>query len=167
MYGVVRVKVSFLPYGYSVDSSILYWKDHPFTTAVLLFSEIWSRCYRKGDLFQGLRVGSCVTFGNELSEEIRVLTKQEPLLLKGAWVESRRIREPRRIYSAMWLVVLYFVVSFQVVYDQSSLVHSQIQGPSCGTLIFQPRWVPAQRILGYWLSPHFFGPSWILVSFWR
>lgn len=130
MYGVVRVKGSFLPYGYSVDSSILYWKDHPFTTAVLLFSEIWSPCYRKGDPFQGLSVGSCVTFGNELSEEIHVLTKQEPLLLKGAWVESRRMREPRRIYSAMWLVVLYFVVSFRVVYDQSSLVHSQIQGPS-------------------------------------
>ena len=130
MYGVVRMKVSFLPYGYSVDSNILYWKDHPFTTAVLLFSEIWSPCYRKGDPFQGLRVGSSVILGNELPAEIRVLTKQEPLLVKGAWVESRRIREPWRIYSAMRLVVLCFMISFQVVYDQSSLVCSQTQGPS-------------------------------------
>ena len=96
----------------------------------LLCSEIWSPCYRKGGPFQGLRVGSCVTLGNELPEEIRVLTKQEPLLVKGAWVESKRIREPWRIYSAMWLVVLCFMISFRVVYDQSSLVHSQTQGPS-------------------------------------
>ena len=42
-------------------------------------------CYRKGDLFQGLRVGSCLILGNELSKETYVLTKQETLLGKGAW----------------------------------------------------------------------------------
>ena len=40
-------------------------------------------CCRKGDPFQGLRVGSCLTRGNELLEEIRVLTKQETFLGRG------------------------------------------------------------------------------------
>ena len=51
---------------------------------------------RKGDPFQGLKAGSCLTFGNELSEETHVLTKQETLLGKGTRVESNRGREPRR-----------------------------------------------------------------------
>ena len=32
----------------------------------------------------------------ELSEETPVLTKQETVLGKGIWVESRRVREPRK-----------------------------------------------------------------------
>ena len=39
---------------------------------------------------------SCLTLGNELSEETHVLTKQKTLLGRGARVESRRVREPRR-----------------------------------------------------------------------
>ena len=53
-------------------------------------------CCRKGDPFQGLKLGSCLTLGNELSEETHVLTKQEILLGKGTRVESSRVREPRR-----------------------------------------------------------------------
>ena len=53
-------------------------------------------CCRKGDLFQGPGVGSCLTLRNELSKETHVLTKHEILLAKGAQVESRRVREPRR-----------------------------------------------------------------------
>ena len=53
-------------------------------------------CCRKADPFQGLKLGSCLTLGNELSEETRVLTKQKTLLEKGTWVESSRVREPRR-----------------------------------------------------------------------
>ena len=52
-------------------------------------------CYQKGDPFQGLRVGSCLTLRNELSER-HVLTKQEILLGEGTRVESSRVREPRR-----------------------------------------------------------------------
>ena len=33
--------------------------------------------------FQGLRVGSCLTLGNELSEETHVLTKQYDFMGKG------------------------------------------------------------------------------------
>ena len=53
-------------------------------------------CCRKRDPFQGLKLGSCLTLGNELSEETYVLTKQEILLGKGTRVESSRGREPRR-----------------------------------------------------------------------
>ena len=47
-------------------------------------------CCRKTDPFQGLKLGSCLTLGNELSEETNVLTKQETLLGKGSRVESSR-----------------------------------------------------------------------------
>ena len=53
-------------------------------------------CCRKEDPFQGLKLGSCLTLGNELSEKTHVLTKQETLLGKGTQVESSRVREPRR-----------------------------------------------------------------------
>ena len=53
-------------------------------------------CGRKGDPFQGLKLGSCLTLRNELSEETYLLTKQEILLEKGTRVESSRVREPRR-----------------------------------------------------------------------
>ena len=55
-----------------------------------------SKCCRKGDPFQGPKQGSCLTLGNELSEETHVLTKQEILLGRGTQVESSRIREPGR-----------------------------------------------------------------------
>ena len=47
-------------------------------------------CCRKRDPFQGPKLGSCLTLGNELSEKTHVLTKQEILLGKGTWVESSR-----------------------------------------------------------------------------
>ena len=53
-------------------------------------------CCRKGNPFQGPKLGSCLTIGNELSEETHVLTKQEILLGKGTQGESSRVREPRR-----------------------------------------------------------------------
>ena len=55
------------------------------------------KCCRKGDPFQGVKLGSYLTLRNELSEEIHVLTKQEILSGKGTQVESSRVREPRRI----------------------------------------------------------------------
>ena len=54
------------------------------------------KCCRKGDPFHGMRVGSCLTLRNELSEETHVLLKQETLLGRGTWAESVRVREPRR-----------------------------------------------------------------------
>ena len=45
-------------------------------------------CCRKADPFQGLKLVSCLTLGNDLSKETHVLTKQEILLGKGTRVES-------------------------------------------------------------------------------
>ena len=53
-------------------------------------------CCRKVDSFQGLKLGSCLTLRNELSEEIHVLTKQDILWGRCAQEESSRVREPRR-----------------------------------------------------------------------
>ena len=53
-------------------------------------------CCRKGDSFQGLKLGFCLTLRNELSKETHVLTKQEILLGQGTLVESSRVRKPRR-----------------------------------------------------------------------
>ena len=45
--------------------------------------------------FQGPRVGSCLTLGNELSEETHVLTKQKTLLERGIWAENNKVKEVR------------------------------------------------------------------------
>ena len=55
---------------------------------------------QEGDPYQGLKLGSCLTLRNELSEETRVLTKQETLLGKGA----------QETHSAAWLTVSGFMV---------------------------------------------------------
>ena len=52
--------------------------------------------------------GSCLTLGNELSEETHVLTKQEVLLGKGTWVESSRVKTQENS-SAVWLAVSGFM----------------------------------------------------------
>ncbi|XDB61977.1 PREDICTED: translation initiation factor IF-2-like [Capra hircus] len=57
---------------------------------------ILSDSSRKEDPFQGPKLGFCLTLRNESSKETRVLMKQEILLGKGTWVESSRVREPRR-----------------------------------------------------------------------
>ena len=65
----------------------------PFPSAHI---KVTATCCRKGDPFQGLRVGCCLTLGNELSKETHVLPKQETVLGKDTWAETRRIREPSR-----------------------------------------------------------------------
>ena len=78
-------------------------------------------CCRKWDSFQGLKQGSCLTLGNELSKETYVLTKQEILLGKGTRVESRRVREPRRTALSHGLQFGFYGdgISFRVVFSQS------------------------------------------------
>ena len=71
---------------------ILYQLNHKGSPRILEWI-----CCRKQDPFQGPELGSCLMLGNELCEETHLLTKQEILLGKGTWVESRRVREPRRI----------------------------------------------------------------------
>ena len=72
-------------------------------------SKPWFRC-RKTDPFQGLKLGSCLTLRNELSEETHELSKQEIVLGKSAQAESSRVREPKANCSATWLTVSGFMV---------------------------------------------------------
>ena len=77
-------------------------------------------CCRKGDPFQGPKPGSRLTLGNESSKETHVLTKQEISLGKGTWVESSRVREPRRTALPRGSLGFYGDrISFWVVFSQS------------------------------------------------
>ena len=51
---------------------------------------------RKGDFFHSTKASSCLSLRNKLSKETHLLTKQETLLGRDAWVESGRIRGLRR-----------------------------------------------------------------------
>ena len=77
------------------SSPVMDWSFN-FTSWLTQKWDLLYYCCRKGDPFQGLRVGACLTLGNELSEETHILTKQKTLLGRGARVESSRVREPRR-----------------------------------------------------------------------
>ena len=117
-------------------------------------------------------MGSCLTFGNELSEETHVLTKQETLLEKGTWVESSRVREPRRTAlpcgSAHSLGFNGDGISFRVVFSQSFWLRVL---PGRAHLV-QPRWMPERRILGggqtcgvsFWLFLNSSGWWWLISS---
>ena len=65
-------------------------------------------CCRKGDPFQGLKLGSCLTLGKELSEKTHAEARD--FIGRGALVESSRVREPRRTalprgsQSSFWVV---------------------------------------------------------------
>ena len=82
-----------------------------------------SKCCRKRDPFQGPKPGSCPTLGNELFEKTHVLAKQEILLGKGPWVESRRVREPGRTALPQLAAVSGFMV-MGLVSRLSSANHS-------------------------------------------
>ena len=65
-------------------------------------------CYRKEDPFQGPRMGSCLTLGNELSEETHVLTKQETLLGRGTPGGEQQGKGTQKNCSATRLAVSSF-----------------------------------------------------------
>ena len=93
-------------------------------------------------------MGSCLTLGNELSNEAHVLTKQETLKVWDTRAESRRVREPRRtaLPRGSQSRVLWPWVSLRVVSGQTFGLRV-LPGGVC---IAQPRWIPARRILGGW-----------------
>ena len=72
----------------------------------------------RGTPFQGPKLGSCLTLGNELSKETHVLTKQEISLGKGTQVESSRINRNPGEQLFHWFYG--DGISFQVVFSQSS-----------------------------------------------
>ena len=64
-------------------------------------------------------MGSCLTLRNELSKETHILTKQEALLGRGTWVESRRENPGLQCCVAGNLGFYSNGVSFWVVSGQS------------------------------------------------
>ena len=66
-------------------------------------------CCRKGDPFQGPKVGSCLTLKDEMSKETQVLTKQETVGKRhlGGDQQGKGTQEN---CSAMWLAVSNFMV---------------------------------------------------------
>ena len=84
-------------------------------------------CCRKRNSFHGLRVGSCLTFRNELSKKTHVLIKQKTLLGRGARVESSRVRNPGELLCHVTPSLWFYGnrVRFQVISGQSSsLAHT-------------------------------------------
>ena len=119
-------------------------------------------CCRKGDPFQGPKMGSCLTLGNELSEETHVLTKQEILLGKGARAESRREGNPGELLCHMAHSLRFYGdgISFWVVFSQWSdsesflVVHTLLNQDEC-------QWEGFWELVGRVVSP--FDISWSLL----
>ena len=72
-------------------------------------------CCRKADPFQGPKLGSCLTLGNELSEETHALTKQEILLGKGTRVENSRVREPTNLILINLIIKKCNILKYSIV----------------------------------------------------
>ena len=90
---------------------LLHWQADSLPLALL----------QEGDPFQGLKLGSCLTLGNELSEETHVLTEQEILLGKGTRVESRKVGEPGELLFHVSLSGFYGDgISLRVFFSQAS-----------------------------------------------
>ena len=66
-------------------------------------------CFRKRDLFQGPRVGSCLTLRSELSEET-CAEKARDFIGKGYLGKEQQSKGTQENCSVMWLVVSGFMV---------------------------------------------------------
>ena len=64
----------------SIQASLSFTISQSLLKFLSIESKMPCNCCRKGDPFQGPKLGSCLTLGNELPEETHVLTKQEILL---------------------------------------------------------------------------------------
>ena len=132
--------------------------------------EEWQDCCRKGDPFQGLKLGSCLTLRNELSEETHVLTKQEILLERAPWGEQEGKRTQENS-SVTWLALSGFTV-MGLVSGLSLANHSDSRVLPSGACLVQPSWMPERMILGsgctcgvsFWPFPNSSGWWWLIGS---
>ena len=119
-------------------------------------------CCRKRDLFQNPRVGSCLTLEKWIFRGDTCADKARDFIGKGTWMESRRAREPRRTALPCGSQSRFYDdgIRFHVVSGQSFWFRV-LPGASH---ITQPRWIPANRILGDW-QDMWTGVSSLLLTF--
>ena len=84
---------------------------------------LYQYCCSKGDPFQGPKLGSCLTLGNELSEETHALTKQEIFIGKRRQGREQESKGTQENSSATWLTISCFMV-MELVSRLSSANHS-------------------------------------------
>ena len=144
------------------SSALLHWSPYVQKQPCPLLLRSLQCCCRKGEPFQGPKLGSCLTLGNELSKETHVLTKQEILFGRGPWAESSRVREPRRT-AATWLAVSGFRIMGLV--SRSSLAnHSESESFLVVHTLFSQDGCQREgfwEVVGHVVSP--FDLSWTLL----
>ena len=116
----------------------------------------WSGCqsqrrrvptsFRKGDPFQGPKLGSCLTLRNELSEETHA-DKARDFIGKGHLGGEQEGKGTQENRSAEWLAVWGCMV-MGLVSGQSLGSHSNSESFLVAAHLAQPRWMPERRILG-------------------
>ena len=147
---------------------------------VLLFSymplrlrfiySFWDIVSGRGDPFQGLKLGSCLTLGNELSEDTHMLTKQDILSGKGTWARAGGWGNPGEQFCHMARSLGFYGdgIHVRVVFSQSFWLRVL---PGSARLV-HPRWMPERRILGggwtcavsFWPFPISSGWWWLTSS---
>ena len=107
--------------------------------------EEWQDCCRKGDPFQGPKLGSCLTLRNELSEETHALTKQEILLGRAPGWRTGWWGNPGALLCCVARSPGFYGdgISFQVALANHSNSESFLVAHASLT-----RWMPARLILG-------------------
>ena len=106
----------------------------------------------RGDPFQGLKLGSYVTLGNDLSEETHELTEQETLLGRGAWAGSSGVRGPRRTAVPLGFMVMGLASRLSLANHSDS--ESFLVVP-CSALFSQDgcQWQGFGKVVRHMLSP--------------
>ena len=101
--------------------------------------------FQKGDPFQGAKGGSCLTLGNELSQETRA-EKARDFIGKGCPGRGQEGKGTQEDCSVMWLRLGFYGdgIIFWVVANQSFWLRVFLGD----TRIAQARWTPVRRILG-------------------
>ena len=125
---------------------------------------------RKEDPFQGPKLGSCLTPGNELSKETHVLTKQEILLGKSTRGEQQAKETQENSSCHMACSLRFHGDGISFGFSLTNHSYSRVL-PGGGHLV-QPRWMPERKILGggrtcgvsFWPFPKSSG-WWRLISF--
>ena len=102
-------------------------------------------CCRKGDPFQGPKLGSSLTLRNELSEETHA-DKARDFIGKEHSGGEQQGQGTQENSSVSWLAVSGFMVMGLV--SSLSLANHSDSESFCGAHLVQPRWMPVRKITG-------------------